>query len=336
MASTLLLGDSRELLAAMEPGSVSAIVTDPPYEIGFMGRGWDSTGIAYDPEFWALCLRVLKPGGHLVSFGACRTYHRIACAIEDAGFTIRESLHWNFGSGFPKSLDISKAIDKAAGAEREVVGRRTDRAATPKQDIRGGNLMSGENGGIDCSAITAPATPEAQQWDGWGSALKPAHEPIVLARKPLSGTIAETVLEYGTGGVHVDGCRLPGRKPQVTQGINTSGRSYGVARERRLSGPEDEGRWPPNVLLSPETAAKLGEKASYFPVFDYEEIDRFFYAPKASREEREAGCEHLPGRTAAETVDREPGSAGANNPRAGAGRENGKESGVKVRNFHPT
>ena len=337
MASTLLLGDSRELLAAMEPGSVSAIVTDPPYEIGFMGRGWDSTGIAYDPEFWALCLRVLKPGGHLVSFGACRTYHRIACAIEDAGFEIRDSLFWNFGSGFPKSLDISKAIDKAAGAEREVVGsRRAGINRAGRTDTNGGVFIGGPPEALKSVDITAPATPEAQQWDGWGSALKPAMEPICLARKPLSGTIAETVLEYGTGGVHVDGCRLPGRKPQVTQGINTSGRSYGVARERRLSGPEDEGRWPPNVLLSPETAAKLGEKASYFPVFDYEEIDRFFYAPKASREEREAGCEHLPGRTAAETVDREPGSAGANNPRAGAGRENGKESGVKVRNFHPT
>ena len=111
MSIRLDLGDSRELLAAMEPNSIDAIVTDPPYEIGFMGRSWDSTGIAYDPAFWALCLRVLKPGGHLVSFGACRTYHRIACAIEDGGFEIRDCLQWIFGTGFPKSLDVSKAID---------------------------------------------------------------------------------------------------------------------------------------------------------------------------------------------------------------------------------
>ena len=335
MSARLLLGCSREHLAAMDPCSVDAIVTDPPYEIGFMGRSWDSTGIAYDPEFWRLCLNVLKPGGHLVSFGACRPYHRIACAIEDAGFEIRDSLHWLFGSGFPKSLDISKAIDKAAGAEREVVGRHQQPAGNKPG---GASLNMSERGMPSSVDITAPATPEAQQWDGWGSALKPAHEPVVLARKPLAGTIAETVLEYGTGGLNVDGCRLPGRVQKGARGW-VSPRSggddpiYQMGTGREYS---DAGRWPPNVLLSPEAAAKLGEKASYFPVFDYGDEDRFFYAPKASREEREAGCEHLPGRTNAEAVDREPGSPGANNPRAGAGRENGKGAGVKVRNFHPT
>ena len=339
MSARLLLGCSREHLAAMDPCSVDAIVTDPPYEIGFMGRSWDSTGIAYDPDFWRLCLNVLKPGGHLVSFGACRTYHRIACAIEDAGFEIRDSLHWLFGSGFPKSLDISKAIDKAAGADREVVGERRQRAN------KGGAAPMNASAG-EVELLTAPATPEAQQWDGWGSALKPAHEPIVLARKPLAGTIAETVLEYGTGGLNVDGCRVatnweadPNRRGHGygfnKAGYDKAGASLDVGPSSAWA-PVDAGRWPPNVLLSPETAAKLGDKASYFPVFDYGDEDRFFYAPKASREEREAGCEHLPGRTGAEAVDRKPGSAGANNPRAGAGRENGKGAGVKVRNFHPT
>jgi site-specific DNA-methyltransferase (adenine-specific) len=284
----------------MEPGSVSAIVTDPPYEIGFMSKNWDSTGIAYDPEFWALCLRVLKPGGHLVSFGACRTYHRIACAIEDAGFEIRDSLHWLFGSGFPKSLDISKAIDKAAGAEREAGGVKV---------YAGGHVQnSGEsigyggcNPAADSRAVTAPATPEAQQWDGWGTALKPAHEPICLARKPLSGTVAATVLEYGTGGLHVDACRvgmsdIDRAVIDAKQSRNPSGRAAGgVPFVPGIATPaHDAGRWPPNVLLSPETAVKLGDKAAYFPVFDYEEIDRFYYEPKASREEREAGCAHLP------------------------------------------
>jgi len=166
MSARLLLGCSREHLAAMDPCSVDAIVTDPPYEIGFMGRSWDSTGIAYDPEFWRLCLNVLKPGGHLVSFGACRTYHRIACAIEDA----------------------------AAGAEREVVGENPNgRASHENYSLDG----AAPNFRVTYQPITAPATPEAQQWDGWGSALKPAHEPVILARKPLAGTIAETVLEYG-------------------------------------------------------------------------------------------------------------------------------------------
>jgi DNA modification methylase len=329
VASTLLLGDSRELLAAMEPGSVSAIVTDPPYEIGFMGRGWDSTGIAYDPEFWALCLRVLSPGGHLVSFGACRTYHRIACAIEDAGFEIRDSiLAWGFGSGFPKSLDISKAIDKAAGAKREVVGRGTSGEAAGMQALGPSGI---KGGAFD---ITAPATPEARQWDGWGSALKPAHEPICLARKPLSGTIAATVLEYGTGGLNVDGCRVAAddaealaknwdRQQSASQGIASTG--LGAVDLRGFK--SDAGRWPPNVLLSPETAAKLGDKAAYFPVFDYGDEDRFFYAPKASREEREAGCEHLPGKTGREMHDRSEDSQSVYGSR---GTEN------CIRNTHPT
>lgn len=328
MSARLLLGCSREHLAAMDPCSVDAIVTDPPYEIGFMGRSWDSTGIAYDPEFWRLCLNVLKPGGHLVSFGACRTYHRIACAIEDAGFEIRDSLHWLFGSGFPKSLDISKAIDKAAGAEREVVGPRV--RVDGKAPGKAAGIWS-ESGELPVQ-ITAPATPEAQQWDGWGSALKPAHEPVVLARKPLAGTIAETVLEYGTGGVNVDGCRVAtdddcSRVPSM---VHDTAAGFGKGSAMGGRG-HDAGRWPPNVLLSPETAAKLGDKASYFPVFDYGDEDRFFYAPKASREEREAGCEHLPGRTGAEAVDREEGSAGQQNPRAGAGR-----TAATVKNHHPT
>jgi site-specific DNA-methyltransferase (adenine-specific) len=294
----VLIGDSRKLLSEMEPNSVDAIVCDPPYEINFMGskdRNWDRSGISYDPTFWAECLRVLKPGGHMTAFGACRTYHRIACAIEDAGFEIRDSLHWLFGSGFPKSLDISKAIDKAAGAEREAGGVKV---------YAGGHVQnSGEsigyggcNPAADSRAVTAPATPEAQQWDGWGSATKPAHEPVVLARKPLAGTIAETVLEYGTGGLNVDGCRVAtddgknrGRPPRTPNAILDGGNGTNLTASEH----NDAGRWPPNVMLSPETAAKLGDKASYFPVFDYGDEDRFFYAPKASREEREAGCEHL-------------------------------------------
>jgi site-specific DNA-methyltransferase (adenine-specific) len=194
-------GDCRVVLRGLPEGSVDAVVTDPPYELGFMGRGWDRTGIAYDVAMWAECLRVLKPGGHLVAFGGTRTHHRMICAIEDAGFEVRDCLMWLYGSGFPKSLDVSKAIDKAAGAVREVVGKQRTNVG-----MQGGNFTAGsQSGDVD---ITTPATPEAAQWQGFGTALKPAWEPICLARKPLAGTVAETVLAHGTGALNIDGCRI--------------------------------------------------------------------------------------------------------------------------------
>jgi hypothetical protein len=161
-----------------------------------MGKSWDSTGVAYDVTVWQECLRVLKPGGHLLAFGGSRTYHRLAVAIEDAGFQIRDQIMWVYGSGFPKSLNISKAIDKAAGAEREVVSikqlvRKSSSILAQKQ-VQHAHLNEYEK---NVDSITAPATAEAKEWDGWGTALKPAHEPIVLARKPLDGTVANNVLD---------------------------------------------------------------------------------------------------------------------------------------------
>lgn len=183
----LYLGDCLEVMRTLPPNSIDAVVTDPPYMIDFMGKAFDTSknNIAGRVELWAEVLRVAKPGAHLLAFGGDRTHHRMMCAIEDAGWAIRTCLYWCFGSGFPKSHDVSKALDRMANAEREVVGRRTDRAATPKQDIRGGRLIGGVNGAYDGSAITAPATDAAKQWLGWGTALKPAVEIIVMARKPL-------------------------------------------------------------------------------------------------------------------------------------------------------
>jgi len=199
----LLKGNCLETLATLPGNSVDSIVTDPPYELGFMGKSWDSSGIAYNQELWAQCLRVLKPGGHLLAFSGSRTYHRMTVAIEDAGFEVRDQIMWIYGSGFPKSLDVSKAIDKAAGAEREVVGIKS-------VGIKNGAAGGSHEYGLKASEvdITAPATSEAQQWQGWGTALKPAHEPICVARKPLTGTVASNVLEWGTGALNIDGSRV--------------------------------------------------------------------------------------------------------------------------------
>ncbi len=193
--TTIYNGDCREILQGLPDDSVDAVVTDSPYGLAFMGKRWD-----YDVpgvEVWAECLRVLKPGGHLLAFAGTRTQHRMAVRIEDAGFEIRDMIAWVYGSGFPKSLDVSKAIDKAAGAEREVVG-----VADVGPDMRGRNFENAT--GRMVANITAPATESAKQWSGWGTALKPALEPITVARKPLCGTVAENVLQYGTGGINVD------------------------------------------------------------------------------------------------------------------------------------
>ena len=179
--------DCCEGLKLLDDNSIDSIVTDPPYELGFMGKKWDNTGIAYSADMWREALRVLKPGGYLLAFGGTRTYHRMTCAIEDAGFEIRDCMQWIYGSGFPKSMDISKTIDKAAGAEREVIGvcKRSGKETGTYGTFEGNN------------SITAPATDAAKQWEGWGTALKPANEPIVVARKPISGTVAKKCPEMG-------------------------------------------------------------------------------------------------------------------------------------------
>ncbi|AIT13114.1 DNA methylase [Mycobacterium phage Bipolar] len=193
---TLYHGDALDVLAELPDRSVDAVVCDPPYELEFMGKKWDGSGIAFDVEMWEQCLRVLKPGGHLLAFGGSRTWHRMTVAIEDAGFEIRDSIAWLNGSGFPKSLDVSKAIDKAAGAEREVVGSKLDRPGyhLSEPGKTNGVLGSGHGLHVDpdarlkASQITAPATDAAKQWQGWGTALKPSYEPVCVAVKPYGVT----------------------------------------------------------------------------------------------------------------------------------------------------
>jgi DNA modification methylase len=438
MTYQILHGNNLDILPTLADNSIDSIVTDPPYELGFMGKKWDSSGIAYSVELWQQCLRVLKPGGHLLSFGGTRTYHRVAVAIEDAGFELRDSIAWLYGSGFPKSLDISKAIDKLNGkprptkefrdflragkasvgltsdqidkelgftsamfsphyvgdnpqieyptkekykklkellklddsfdylidwaeAEREITGHYTQPSAAEAWMANYSDRVASQ----PKEKKDKPATAEAQQWQGWGTALKPGFEPVIVARKPIEGTVANNVLKWGTGGLNIDGSR-----------IGTEG---GTARDGKANQPNDSGwanmkghgitelntgRWPANIILDPYTAELLDEQSgpsksasgkvaatnsgnSTWNAMDGGNFDagrtrqwegygdsggasRFFYVAKASKRDRNEGLEELEETTAADMVDREPDSAGMNSPRAGAGRTSG------AKNFHPT
>jgi hypothetical protein len=254
---TLRLGDCIDVMAILPDASVDAIVTDPPYGLGFMGKEWD----ALPPgEPWAReCLRVLRPGGHMLAFGGTRTWHRLAVAVEDAGFEIRDSIAWLYGSGFPKSLDVSKAIDKAAGAEREVVIGGSDGAIRkPRAMAPGGAAREA------VQTLSAPTTDDARAWQGWGTALKPAFEPVVVARKPLVGTVAQNVLLHGTGALNIDACRLAALTPDevARSGKSTNGDVYGMydSVDWKGDGKAHPGRWPANVVLDESQAAALDQQ----------------------------------------------------------------------------
>lgn len=286
----VLTGDCLEVMASMPESSVDSIVTDPPYGLSFMGKDWDH-GVPGE-AFWREALRVAKPGAHLLAFGGTRTHHRLMCAIEDAGWEIRDCLGWLYGSGFPKSLDVSKAIDKQAGVER------------------GGEYLE-----------SSPATPEAVRWQGWGTALKPAWEPIVLARKPLIGTVAQNVLEHGTGALNIDGCRVE-TKDNLNGGAyakNGTVRNDGWGMQRGGAGEykQPQGRFPanlihdgsdevvgefPNVKAGVAIRHRSGGKNCHSDINkppmddmgygDSGSASRFFYCAKASKSERGEGNNH--------------------------------------------
>jgi DNA modification methylase len=402
--ATVYIGNNLDILPTLPDNSVDSIVTDPPYELGFMGKSWDSSGIAYNVNLWRECLRVLKPGGHLLSFGGTRTWHRIAVAIEDAGFEVRDSIAWMYGSGFPKSLDVSKAIDKGTGENRQrqlkftawmratgITARRIDditgtkmgshytthptqpaiatadlfdklrpylpdvpeeierlvaeRTGIEWKDYKNREVLGKGNSTLIAKSgtyaitngeaaekwepkdynITAPSTPEAQQWEGWGTALKPAFEPVIVARKPLIGTVAANVLEHGTGALNIDGSRIgtEGGAKRAEFDDNKTNSVYGKGLGQKDAAPRIDGlgRWPANVILdeysaglldeqSGETVSKAGgNSGTNANPMSWSETNldrlrgghndtggasRFFYVAKASKRDRNEGLEGLP------------------------------------------
>jgi DNA modification methylase len=339
-------GDNREVLKQLPDNSIDSVVTDPPYELGFMGKKWDSTGIAYDVELWREVLRVLKPGGHLLAFSGSRTYHRMAVAIEDAGFDIRDQIMWIYGSGFPKSLNIAKAIDKSNGFEGEIIGKGTswNRPDSKEGDIARMNVSPGEYDIHDLSQ-------EAKQWQGWGTALKPAHEPIVLARKPVTATVAVNVLEWGVGGLNIDGTRV-GNEIISTHNAPTGTFAGGEPnRGSDTSSYQDhQGRWPANVIhdgsdevveLFPANAGGghwtktkttgFGEfgggSSEYFGPGEKDgkgSAARFFYCAKASKRDRNEGLEEF---------EEKQTTGGGGLTEVGGAYGSIK---AKAQNFHPT
>lgn len=285
MNVTILDGDCRESMLGIPPNSVDAIVTDPPYGIEFMGRGWDH-GVP-GRSFFRAMLNAAKPGAHLFAFGGTRLYHRMTCAIEDAGWEVRDCLMWLYGSGFPKSLDVGKAIDKKAGAKREVVG--TKKGLDPKKTRPGsaGAAHSDVAGVTKDFDITAPATKLAKRFDGYGTALKPAWEPIILAMKPMLDGAAVNAKEHGVAGMNIRGARIGDEPMKVTQSTGKkAGRSPSMAApltETEVVGVE-AGRWPANVVVDPDTAALLGDKARFFYGAKSKKADRVYVDPDTGEE----------------------------------------------------
>lgn len=316
MKTKLIQGDNILSLKKLPDNSVDSVVTDPPYGLSFMNKKWDHQVPSI--EFWKEVYRVLKPGGHVLSFGGTRTYHRMTVNIEDAGFEIRDQIMWLYGSGFPKSHNIGKSVDKIRGNEREPYERPDFIAKSNKTEQRDSQCISGEKGKY---------TKGTSEWEGWGTALKPANEPICVARKPLSEkTIADNVLKWGTGGINIGDCRV-----SLEDGENTGRGLYDTQSWKNTSingvGSIDdkwkEGRFPANIILDEEAGMALDEqsgnikstgsvrnKENEYDGTSYKgknEVgkssnpyagekggaSRFFYCPKVSKKERNAGCEEL-------------------------------------------
>lgn len=275
----LILGDCLEKLKDLPDNSVDSIVTDPPYGLSFMNKKWD-----YDvpsTEIWIECLRVLKPGGHLLSFSGSRTYHRMAVRIEDAGFEIRDQIMWIYGSSFPKSHNVGKAVDKLQGNEREVVGTSDKKSFECWADFTEKKFKRKDNN----------ITKGQSEWEGWGTTLKPAHEPIVVARKPLSEkSVALNVLKWGTGGINIDASRFGTEQIKSNGYYNQDNETtipFGISKKdkKQFEGGTHTGRFPANIILDEEAGQILDEQSGI-------NSSRFFYCPKTSKKDRNDNNNH--------------------------------------------
>jgi len=319
---SLYQGNCLDVLAALPEASVDYVCTDPPYGISFMGKDWDHE--VPGPEYWRAVARVCKPGALMLAFGGTRTFHHLTCAIEGAGWEIRDCLMWLYGSGMPKCGDIGKMLDKAKGAERAVIGIDPVRAAKLVHQQGAYTTDAGWSAGHRSADITAPATPEAAQWTGFACALKPAYEPVILAMKPLDGTIAHNALTHGVAGMNIDASRIGTEtryNPPAGNKGGTAALNMGVkGMPKDVSGTVATGRWPANLLLDEEAAALLdaqtgtlksgtncvrskeghfGEHGGLGKAGDVQVTygdsggaSRFFYVGKASKKERGEGNNH--------------------------------------------
>ena len=344
-------GDMLDMLQVIKPESIDAIVCDPPYELGFMNKSWDSTGIAFKKETWQNCFDVLKPGGYLLAFGGSRTYHRIACAIEDAGFEIRDCVMYLYGTGFPKSMDIAKALE----------GKLTLGSSNPKdfKKLNGEQVTRGNwgyatmqleqgyrNKNYDTEAESEtylgklePTTDLAKYWQGWGTCLKPAYEPIIVARKPFKGSVADNIIKYRVGGINIDECRVKFENTQnpATNPLFRKQGGYKLPEKGQLSNGaipfssskndvNELGRFPANVITDgSEEVAKGMPNTTSTPIAE-ESAMRYFYSAKASKKDRDEGLDAFQDKTFHSVLNQKNGSGD---------RLDGAKTPIR-KNIHPT
>ena len=367
----LYQGNMLDMLEVIEPNAIDSIVTDPPYELNFMNKGWDNAGVSFNEDTWKKCFEVLKPGGYLLAFGGSRTYHRIACAIEDAGFEIRDTIMWLYGSGFPKSFNIGKQIeakvlfnDASGRSQKKLKGQKINASMwTHHWSYKNGKEKNDYSVLSNEKVIDVEYTTElGKKWAGWGTQLKPSFEPIIVARKPVKGTIIDNVIEYGVGGINIDECRVETNEDIKTHNYTQNSGIYGEYSTNIPNHSTNQGRFPANTILTydetdfdevcggfPNTKDSGGgpnyEKSNYTSYCDilsgnaykrgihYKEsgsASRYFYCAKASKKDRDEGLDEF------ESVKCSMMASNANIDKNGnftgmlAGRE------TKRKNTHPT
>lgn len=333
----LYQGNMLDMLEVINPNSIDSIITDPPYELNFMSKNWDSSGIAFQVDTWKKCYEVLKPGGYLLAFGGSRTFHRIACAIEDAGFEIRDTIMWLYGSGFPKSMNLANSVEskivngngnknqfKKLDGEK---GKPSSYCSFTKKNIEQG-FRAKDYAEQDYEITTKVnyTTDLAKQWQGWGTALKPSFEPIIVARKPFKGSLVDNVIKNGVGGINIDECRVEPTNEVLIRKINKSnneiyGKYNNFGNENNIS--DSLGRFPANTILTydetdfdevcggfPNTKTgnikpykrnmknqicygNLGKNVTSNHIGDSGSASRYFYNAKASKKDRDEGLEEF-------------------------------------------